>query len=90
MTIFNGKSQLEQYLRWLSLEPSYDQYAEALSKKGVTSTSELANASPATLVECGVKRIHAEHLIARSKRTGKPSLAARNYCVRRECASVVM
>lgn len=71
MPRFKDKSELEQYLR--GIEPNYDQYAEALSENGVTSSFELADASPAALLECGVRRIHAERIIAQSKRTGKPS-----------------
>ncbi|KAL0029350.1 hypothetical protein WJX77_001588 [Trebouxia sp. C0004] len=69
MTVFKNRTELEQYIR--GLNPNYDQYAKDLWKNGVTSTSQLGNASPATLIACGVTSpLHAEDIIAQSKATG--------------------
>ena len=68
MTIFKNMNELEQYLR--GLNPNYNQYAKNLWTNGVTSISQLGNASPATLVACGIKSpLHAEDSIAQSKGT---------------------
>ncbi|DBA97843.1 TPA: hypothetical protein ACH3X3_012707 [Trebouxia sp. C0006] len=70
MTIFKDTNELEQYLR--GLNPKYDQYTKDLWTNGVTSTSQLGNASPATLIACGVKSVlHAEDIIAQSQATGQ-------------------
>jgi len=75
MTIFKDTNELEQYLR--GLNPNYNRYTKDLWTNGVTSTSQLGNASPATLIACGVKSVlHAEDIIAQSQATGKSSLAA--------------
>lgn len=75
MTIFKDTNKLEQYLE--GLNPNYDQYTKDLWTNGVTSTSQLGNASPATLIACGVKSVlHAEDIIAQSQVTGKSLLAA--------------
>lgn len=80
MSIFNNTNELEQNLR--GLNPNYDQYAKDLWANGVSSTSQLGNASLATLIACGVKSpLHAEDIIAQSKATGKSSLAAGGYCI---------
>ena len=74
MTIFKDMSELEQYLR--ELNPNYNQYAKELWTNGVTSISQLGNASTATLIACGVKRpLHAEDIIAQSKGSGRSSAA---------------
>lgn len=70
MTIFKDTKELEQYLT--GLNPNYEHYAKDLWASGVTSTSQLGNASPATLIACGIKRLlHAEDIIAQSQITGK-------------------
>ena len=67
--------ELEQYIR--GLNPDYNQYAKDLRTNGVTSVSQLGNASPATLIACGIKSpLHAEDVRAQLKGTGKSSLAA--------------
>lgn len=74
MTIFRDTKELEQYLT--GLNPNYEHYVKDLWASGVTSTSQLGNASPATLIACGVKHLlHAEDIIAQSQITGKSLLA---------------
>ena len=74
MAIFTEMNELEQYLR--GLNANYNQYAKDLWTNGVTSTSQLGNASAATLIACGVRSpLHAEDIIAQSKAPGKSSLA---------------
>ena len=73
MTTFKDKSELEQYLR--GINTNYVQYAEDLWRNEVTSASQLGDASPTTLLDCGVKRrLHAENIIAQAKTIGKCSL----------------
>ena len=70
MTHFKDKSELEQHLR--GINPKYNRYTEDLWNNEVTSTSQLANASLATLLACGVKSpLHGEDIIAQSKAAGK-------------------
>ena len=74
-THFKDKSELEQHLR--GINPKYNRYTEDLWNNEVTSTSQLANASLATLLACGVKSpVHAEDIIAQSKAAGKCSSIA--------------
>ena len=78
MTIFKDTKELEQYLT--GLNPNYEHYAKDLWASGVTSTSQLGNASPATLIACGIKLLlHAEDIIAQSKTTGKSLSALRDH-----------
>ena len=80
MTIFKDTSEFEEFLR--GLNPDYEQYAKALWTHGVTSTSQLGNASPPTLLACGVERfIHAEDIVAQSKALGKSTRADGDYCI---------
>lgn len=71
MTIFSASSELEQYLK--GINPNYVEYTEGLWANEVTSTSQLGNASVASILACGVQRaIHAEDIIAQSKTTSNP------------------
>lgn len=78
MTSFKNSGDLEQYLK--RINPDYGQYATGLFSKGVTSSSQLGNASLAVWVECGVTSVqHVEDIRARSKGKGKSAVSACSY-----------
>lgn len=71
MTTFRASSELEQYLR--GINPNYAKYTQSLWANEVHSTSQLGNASVASILACGVQSaIHAEDIIAQSKPTRNP------------------
>ena len=80
MTFFKDEAELREYIQ--RINPNYRDYAVALWKNGVNSTSQLGNASISTLTASGItSAIHAEDIKESSKNTGKcPDIAAVHLC----------